>query len=61
MAGSGICYCGDDMENHGPLDNHAPTEMRLDFTCPYCGWHTEDLRLENHICPEAPNLHARLH
>lgn len=28
--GSGVCYCGDDYENHARDETHVPTEMPRD-------------------------------
>lgn len=28
--GSGICYCGSDIDSHGWGDNHGPVEMMMD-------------------------------
>lgn len=34
--GSGICYCGQMMDNHSLYDNHAATEMMRE-RCRRCG------------------------
>lgn len=28
--GSGVCHCGNDINNHSEWDNHAPVEMMRD-------------------------------
>lgn len=37
----------------GPEGQETPCRC-FEFTCPRCGWHTYNARVENHVCPEDP-------